>query len=225
MQSIIAISGISGAGKSTIGKLLADRINAVFIDQDWFFKSDIENVILSNGSSVKNYDSDQSIDIEKFNTAISEHKKNNHTIIISGFALRDYFFCEENKPNVHFHIIIPTLLSFTSRLTTKPFSEKRKIDEAFLFYEYVYPYYEETITKSNVDYIIIGTISLADTSRKDIEDRISEIRSEIISNESFKGNIEDIISEIRSEVQSKNLSDSLIRKNAEEIISEILSKI
>jgi len=169
-MSIIAISGISGAGKSTIGKMLAKKLNATFIDQDWFNSSNKQKVILSNGSTVTNYDCDDAFNIKNFNDAISSNKRNN--LVIVGYNLRYYFFFEGNKPTIHFNIVIPKELSLKTRLAIKPFSDERRANEKLFFNEYLYPYYQDTLKNSDIDHFINGVI---DNKRKTIEDILNYI--------------------------------------------------
>jgi len=169
---MIAISGISGAGKSTIGKLLAVKLNAIFIDQDWFATGSKQRCKLSNGEEFINYDCDESFNIKNFNDALSANK--HKTIVIAGFNLRYHLFYLENKPTIHIHINIPKELSLLTRLSIKPFSEARKNKEILVFNEYVYPYYEETLKLSNINHYIDGCIN---GERK----TLNEILDEIIS--------------------------------------------
>lgn len=172
---MIAISGISGAGKSTIGQLLAVKLDAVFIDQDWFSTGSKQKCKLSNDEEFTNYDCDDSVNLKNFNDALSTNK--HKTIVIAGFNLRDNFFDIENKPTFHFHINIPKELSLLTRLSIKPFSEARKDKEMLVFNEYVYPYYEETLKSSKIDHHIDGCI---DGERKPLYDILEEIISLII---------------------------------------------
>lgn len=175
-QIIIAISGISGAGKTTIGKVLAYKMNGIFIDQDWFFKKQKPIVTLSSGVKVLNYDSDESLDIIKFNDFIINKLHLNKPIIISGFALKDSFF-HKMKPSLHFHIKIPKELSLETRLKVKKFSQERKNKETLVFNEYVYPYYEETLKKSSINYFIDGVDYSG--KRKNLTDIINQIVSKM----------------------------------------------
>lgn len=152
MSRIIALSGISGAGKSKIGTEISKILSAVYIDQDSYFLYNIPKVELSNNYIIKNYDSDEAIDIVKFNDAIRSNK--NNIVIVVGFSLRTTMFDNDNIPNIHFHLNIPKELSLLSRLNTKPFSEERKNNEILVFNEYVYPYYQETLKLSQIDHYI-----------------------------------------------------------------------
>lgn len=60
----VLIMGVSGAGKSTIGSLLADRIGAVFLDADDFHPAaNLEK--MTNGVPLNDEDRDQWLDILK----------------------------------------------------------------------------------------------------------------------------------------------------------------
>lgn len=173
-MSIIAISGISGAGKSTIGKILAKKLNAVFIDQDWFNSGNKQQATLSNGYIVTNYDCDNASNTKNFNDAISSNKHNN--LVVVGYNLRDYFFSDKNRPTIHFNIIIPKELSLETRLAIKSFSDERRANEKLFFDEYLYPYYENTLTNMNIDHFINGFV---DNERETIENIINYIISKL----------------------------------------------
>ncbi|QKF94088.1 gluconate kinase [Fadolivirus algeromassiliense] len=173
---IIAISGISGAGKTTIGKMLATKLGGVYLDQDWFFSKNKPLVTLSNGKKALNYDCDEAIDFGRFNRMIDNEKKNNKIIVIGGFALREYFFYKGNEPTIHFHIKIPRDLSLKTRLQVKKFSEERKKDEIYMFNEYVYPYYEKTLKFSKIDHMIDG---VENGKRRHINEILEEILNRI----------------------------------------------
>jgi len=173
-MSIIAISGISGAGKSTIGKMLAQKLNAAFIDQDWFISGNKQQAVLSNDYVVNNYDCDNAFNTQNFNDAISSNKHNK--IIIVGYNLRDHFFNDENNPTIHFNITIPKELSLKTRLSIKQFSNERRKKEELYFNEYLYPYYEETLKYSKINYFIDGIVN---NERKTIDTIITEIMDKL----------------------------------------------
>ena len=170
---IIALSGISGSGKTTIGRILAKEIGGIFIDQDWYFKKKKPFIRLSNGETVPNYDTDAAIDIKKMNENIRNKFVLNLPIIIAGFALREYFFDRDTKPDIHFHIRIPKQLSLETRLKVKKFSDKAKKNEIYMFNEVVFPYYLQTLEKSKIDYFINGTNE--DGVRRNMGAMVSEI--------------------------------------------------
>lgn len=169
-MSRIAISGISGAGKSTIGKIVAKKLNATFIDQDWFNSGNKQLVPLSNGHQVTIYDCDAISNIKNFNDAISSNKHD--TLVVVGYNLRDHFFNDDNKHTIHFHITIPKELSLETRLSVKPFSEERKANEKLYFDEYLYPYYEDTLKHLKIDHFIDGMLN---EERKPLDDIVNYI--------------------------------------------------
>lgn len=79
----IAISGLSGAGKTSCGKLLAEKLGFTFIDLDWYFLEQKPIVTLSNGVKVKNYDCYEALDLEKI------HAMDTYNVILVGFVLTD----------------------------------------------------------------------------------------------------------------------------------------
>lgn len=174
-HNIIAISGISGAGKTTIGKLLAKRLNGIYIDQDTFFKKDKPKVKLSDGSVTSNWDCLDAIDISAFNNKIKEELANNKIIIVGGFALWNEMFDNDTKPNIHFHIRIPRELSLETRLKVKNFTQENRLKQKLIFDELVYPFYQETLKHSEINYFIEGLDM--NGNRKSIDDMINEIIS------------------------------------------------
>src|SRR3990172_12989284 len=64
---IIGISGISGAGKSTVAKILAERYNGLYVDQDSFYKRKKPMITLSNGIIKPNWDHEDALDIQQMN--------------------------------------------------------------------------------------------------------------------------------------------------------------
>lgn len=177
---IIGISGISGSGKTTVGKILATDIDGKFIDQDLFFKKRKPLIKVSNGETKLNYDCDEAIDIKAMNDAIRSASKEKKYVVISGFSLRDYFFDDNTRPHIHFHLRIPKELSLKTRLKVKNFSENRKKSEKCMFDEYVYPYYITTIHKSNIDEFIDVAAKVSDDYvREDIGVILKIIKSKL----------------------------------------------
>jgi adenylate kinase family enzyme len=172
-KPIIAISGISGAGKTTIGRIIAKKIGAVYIDEDWFFKKEKPLIHLSNGSVVRNYDTDEAIDIVRMNQTIRDKLSLGIPIIIAGFALKDYFFDQDTKPTLHFHIKIPKEISLETRLKVKKFSLYARKNEYYMFNEIVYPYYLESLKVSKINYFIDGMNQ--QHKRRKLSDMILEI--------------------------------------------------
>ena len=174
---IIFLSGISGSGKTTLGKEIAQKLNGKFIDQDWFFKREKPMIKLSNGKLLRNWDTQEAIDITRLNKRLREEIQNKHLnyIILGGFALRDEWFDNDVKPDLHFHIKIPKELSLQTRLKLKPGNEK---DQTLMFNEAVWVFYQETINKSKIDYFINGTINNT-LERRSKQDMIDEIIDKI----------------------------------------------
>lgn len=175
-HNIIAVSGISGAGKSTIGKLISEKLHGIYIDQDWFFKKDKPRVKLSDGSITSNWDCKEAIDLKAMNNRIRQELKNNKPIIIGGFALWDEFFDPDITPNIQFHIKIPKDLSLETRLKVKNFTPETRRKQELIFNELVYPFYLETLKHSKIDHFVEG---LENGKRRSIDEMIKEIMSKI----------------------------------------------
>jgi len=92
-KTLILIHGVSAVGKTTIGKMLSDELNAFYLDQDDFYLKDKPQVIFTDDQNNKftgsNWDSIEAIDFENFNTTIITLLENDTIpcIVITGFAL------------------------------------------------------------------------------------------------------------------------------------------
>lgn len=178
---VIFISGISGAGKSTIAQKIVEIFNAkkqmaTYIDQDWYTNKVKPMIKLSNGHVLKNWDHTDSLDYITLSKKIIEAKILGNHVIIAGFALRDDMFSFSNlKPDLHFHIMIPKQLSLETRLKLKPGTRE---DKTLMFEESVWPFYQDTLKKSNINYIIDGVID-DNMKRKPLKDMVKEIMTKI----------------------------------------------
>ena len=166
-SAIIFISGISGVGKSTISKELANKLNFVHINQDNYYLKDKPIVTLSNGLKVKNWDSVAALDFEKLNNDIYDYLSEGRNILLEGFCLRDDLI--KVVPNIHIHlsyipvppnvnlvdtytankdVIIPRIIR--SRAQAKPGIKNDEI----VVNELVWPFYMNTLENSTIDYVI-----------------------------------------------------------------------
>jgi uridine kinase len=154
-QLIIIISGLSGCGKTTIAKELSDDLKLKFIDQhDYYIKDYDTKEILSDGTEIINYDTDDAIDWEKLNNDIND-KKN---VIISGFS-----FPTEKikfKSDYHIHLKISKQKCLEQRKQFLENDDKKTTIETLKFNKFTFPYYLSSVEKSKIDkFININEIS------------------------------------------------------------------
>ena len=69
---VIFISGLSCSGKTELGKNISRDFSLPYINQQTYYKKDVEKYILPNKVEILNYDQDSAIDWEKFNSDINE---------------------------------------------------------------------------------------------------------------------------------------------------------
>ncbi len=149
----LVITGISGSGKTTIGKELAKYLNLNFLDLDSFYLIDKPLITLSNGMKVKNWDCLESLDIEAVKLAVKE--KALQGLVFVGFAICDELL--PIKPDYHIHLstgktkeeIINKCID--SRKKSKPFKDNR---DELVVKEIVYPFYCDIIKKMTINYTI-----------------------------------------------------------------------
>jgi thymidylate kinase len=170
-RKIIAISGISGSGKSTIASILAIILGGIHIDMDSYYKKNKPPFKLSNGLSVSNWDSLESIDLEQMNKDL----RIPGLVILSGFALSDDVFEDDNKPDVHIHLVISKELSLQTRAAIKNFEDIEKANQILVFNELLYPFYQLTLSKSIINININVESDIQTHTRRTPNDLLDEI--------------------------------------------------
>jgi hypothetical protein len=60
---LIIISGISGSGKTTVGRAVAERLGYAFVDQDSFYRDDKPRFTLPDGHTASNWDCAEALDL------------------------------------------------------------------------------------------------------------------------------------------------------------------
>jgi hypothetical protein len=177
----VFISGISGTGKTTIGKRLVEVLNKnnereggwIFKDQDDFFLPEKPRTapIFGGGRTKSNWDCIEAIDWVALNKYLDGRQSDN--IIFVGYALRSDLIT--TKPDVHIHLTYATVIAKTiwyvscttldcrelenlcikSRLHTKKFkTDQDRLDDETMVRKVVVPFYFETLKHSKIDHTI-----------------------------------------------------------------------
>lgn len=178
-HKIIAISGISGSGKSTVAQILSNKLNGIYIDQDWFYVQNKDKVRLSNGVMKINYDYIGAIDKHKLNSFLHILLKQRRPIILAGFALRDDILDNDIHFYAHIHLKIPANVSLETRLKMKGFREKDKENQILMFNEVTVPFYNDTLKHSKITYEI--NVMKNSNEKININDEIKLIIDHIFS--------------------------------------------
>ena len=172
----IALSGISGAGKTTLAKILAQNYNAIHFDEDDFYIEIKPKVTLSNGLSKSNWDTFDALKIKLLNQEIKKCLQKN-SVFLSGFALPDHIFDPDIKPDLHIHLRIPKSESLKTRLAIKDFRDKSEVNNTLYFNECIVPFYEENLKNSTIHHFI--DVFDNDGNRKSLDKEIEEIEKVI----------------------------------------------
>src|SRR5689334_4558312 len=151
-QKLYLISGLSGTGKTSFGRYAAEKLDAVFIDQDSFYLPTKPLVQLSNGETVKNWDCKEAIDWTALCTKVLEQLQDKNVVLV-GFAL----LAEELKalqPNVVSHVHLSYGDDALSRCKLAR-REAKQIDpekDSLVVDELVWPFYLQTVNNlSKID--------------------------------------------------------------------------
>jgi len=110
--------GVSGCGKSTVGQLLADKINAIFYDGDDFHPP--ENIAkMASGQALD--DNDRQGWLETLRDLITQKTENGDTPVIACSALKKKYrdLLRESKATVHLIHLAGTRELLLERLTTR----------------------------------------------------------------------------------------------------------
>ena len=95
MQEVIVIMGVSGSGKTTVGKLLADALGARFVDADDYHP--IENKQKMQ-SGIALDDLDRSPWLKRLNTLCLEPREGHLVLACSALKASYRAILEENNP-------------------------------------------------------------------------------------------------------------------------------
>lgn len=159
-QFVVAISGISGCGKTSMTKKISDDLNMIHFNQFDYYKSDYDDkVSLPSGLEIINWYNDDAVDWERFNNDITDSIKNKKQgIIISAFSLPN-----DNITftiDFHIHLSIAKKACIEQR---RKFLEKHKDrypeqyemistdSDKLEMNQLIYPYYLETVKKMTIN--------------------------------------------------------------------------
>ena len=177
---LILVSGISGSGKTTIGKILADALGCDFLDQDSFYLNEKPEVIINDEKNkqliVKNWDCMQSVDVKAMNNALINRSKTKGLVFV-GFAPLEL---EVNFTH-HFHLLTGksdnTIIDrcIQARRVSKGFAGKQAERDELVVRKLVFPFQQlimKSLEKRKATYIHVYSHSMRRT--------IQDIRSEMI---------------------------------------------
>ncbi len=146
----IALHGISGSGKTTVGRALAELLGCPYIDQDSFYLREKPLVRLSDGSEVRNWDTMEAIDETRLRDTLSKAERSGRdqdcAYICGGFALRGLSFDTNvllQTGDTQEQIIARCI---AARQQSKGFSGPKAQRDSRMVREVVYPYYCETVS-------------------------------------------------------------------------------
>lgn len=179
---IIVISGLSGSGKTKLGKEIATLFKCEFLNTAKFCKKDYDNKIsFKLPSSDKtyeftNWDSDDIIDWDKLNNEVKDIKTKG--VIISGISFpKDKITF---KPDFHIHIKLnkQNLLKKRQQFVEDHKDDCKEFDtikdsdvELYLMNHYTYPYYL-TITQNSIINKFINANETIELSNDDYYEKI-----------------------------------------------------
>jgi cytidylate kinase len=161
-QLIFVVSGISGCGKTTMTKKLSVDLNIKYINQfDYYIKNYNNSVILSNGTTVNNWYTDDAIDWDRLNNDINKYKTDG--VVISAFSLPTDKINFSIDYNIHIWITKTNCVEDRRKFLKKHKdiygSQYKSIEndtDKLEMNKLIYPYYLESNKKMNIDERING---------------------------------------------------------------------
>lgn len=180
-NGVVIISGLSGSGKTTVGKYYADRHGYIFLDGDEFFKRDKPQIVLIDDDrnyTCSNWDTPDAIDWKLMNRVILDILKSNkkNLLLVTFLPIMMYFEFQVIK---HIRLELgPNMIEkcIEARKTSKHLNGnalKMRKDE-LMVRQVVVPLYEQ-ISLYPVDNIICVYESENRKSVEQIADEIAKI--------------------------------------------------
>lgn len=171
---LIFVSGLSGCGKSTIGKRIAKDFKLKLIDQfDYYKKDHNTKVTLPDNTTIINWYMDDAIDWDKFNNDIDEFKTNG--LVVIGFSLPEDKMTSMHDFHIHLNISKQICMekrkAFLEKYKDKYEEEYKLIDtptEKLKMNQVIYPYYIESTKKSKINKFVNMNTMTDDEAYDDI---------------------------------------------------------
>ena len=158
MNKVYLFSGLSGSGKTTIGKHYAKMHGFAFIEGDEFFKPIKQVVTLSDGSICSLYDSEEAIDWDRLNSTVNDVLERNTVVLATFLPVLSRFTFKIHR-HVRFvmgetdeELIERCILA---RITSKRLHTlEKQSKDSLMVKEVVFPIYKD-ITKMNTPDLIV----------------------------------------------------------------------
>jgi tRNA A37 threonylcarbamoyladenosine biosynthesis protein TsaE len=197
---VILISGLSGCGKTKLGKNISRDFKIKLMNQNEFFINDYNKTVkLSNGVEVIKWDNDDAVDWDKFNSEINKFNKDGVIVIGFTFPVEKLKF----KPDFHLHLSIKKTTCmekrkdfFTKYKNLYPMEYERlgTDTEKLIMNNLTYPHYLASMKSAKIHYFISGI----------------DISDEEIYNKAFKYLIDTIHNYLHKDRFKKNNTSSKI---------------
>jgi len=156
-QLIIIISGISGCGKSSLANKFSKNFKIKHLELFDYFKKNFQNeTVLPDGTKINNFNTDDAIDWDLFNSDVNNLKKNG--LIISGMTFPNDKINFE--VDFHLHLSISKQLCSEKRIAylekhKEEYEEEYKMTQSPSYKLYinhiVYPYYKSNIENMSIN--------------------------------------------------------------------------
>jgi uridine kinase len=165
MNHCVVLSGLSGSGKSTIGKMFAEKHNYEYVDGDWFFHKVKPQVTLSSGEVVSNWDCPEAVDWEALNDYVNQRLFVRNVILVTFIPL-----IERYRFHVSKHITLSMGekeldICIQARKVSKNMKTEDRIrKDELVVKEYVYPFYKGLALVDRVVYVTKGSERLSKES-------------------------------------------------------------
>ena len=155
MSKLYLLQGLSGVGKTHLGKYAATKLAAVFIDQDSYYKKVKPEVTLSDGTIVKNWDCVAALDWEKMENEVMGLLQKSD-VVLAGFALRDDHLGKLSTyvPQRRIELVYGDQELSRCKAARKKAKNINEDRDALVIQELVIPFYMETKARGRFDKLV-----------------------------------------------------------------------